>query len=187
MPKTASLFPDLRSTLPELRPLPSRSSSPCKRGWLVSHPLRPGTVVPPSAFASTMSVVCAHPLPAVMTCRCTPPRFCLQVATLCELLRAPPLHAGWSSLRRNSRDSVPVVTVDFFDLAHDDVPLLASPSRSLRPPTPSSLVSLHVGFTKDVAIFREYMLDPRGTTGVMDQEGMSFRRPESSGACRIAS
>ena len=37
-----------------------------------------------------------------------------------------------------------------------------------------------------VVIFREYVSDLGGTTGVMDQEGRSCRRPESFGACRVA-
>ena len=61
VPETAGLFPYLRSILPELRSLPDRFFSPCKRGRFVSQPLPPGTVVPRSASASTTPVLSARP------------------------------------------------------------------------------------------------------------------------------
>ena len=78
------------------------------------------------------------------------------------------------------------VTIDSFDLAHEDAPLHDYSSRSLWPQTPISLVAFHVGFTKDVADLHEYMSDPGGTTGVMDEERGICLRLKSFGACRTA-
>ena len=76
-----------------------------------------------------------------------------------------------------------VVTVNSFNLAHDDVPLLNSSSRSLRPATPISLATFHVRLTKDVADICQYVSDLGRTTGVMDQERGDYRRLESFAAC----